>query len=217
MANCLKNLDSQKKFVKYLLKSHLEEFLCRINSKQYDNAPPSMLAQNIIVELVANHQDLLTNHPNIKVKTEIKQSFRNKMIDVYAIIKFMENNIEIGHMTFHLVPTCFDNNIGNGPIHVRNNLGKQTRRLRITPGLCNLQKFELSSTVIANCEMNQVVNEMSQATLDVFNRWFDPSKPEHLSIKQCKVNDFVKQKVDIVRGKKNGGTRRKIKRKQNNA
>jgi len=218
MAECLQNLDSQRKFIKYITSSsHLEEFVCRFNTP-FVNAK-SFLTQCILDDLYANHSDLIANMPNLIINTELNKSPRYKNPpDIYAVVEFKDGILPLGHITFHLIPNQCGSNIGNGPIHVRNNCNtskKKTRRIRVNPEQCNKYTFMLGSKLVPNCDLREIVEELANATLDVLTRWFDPQYGMLLSTRLCKPNKFVKEKVDDIREAILGNkyTRRNNKRK----
>lgn len=204
------NIKSQQNFIRSLDTLHLREFLCRSHSTN----SRSLLSTAIHDELQANHSTVLAQYKNLQIQTAVKESANYKNPpDIYLVISFKERAVQpqktrknkqgavtikstssnrkdrdIGHITFHMIPSQCNEYESRGPIHVINNTStRRARRLHIGKNIQNqCLKYTFTLGSIDCLDICDNLKKMTDATLNVLNHWFDPSNQQtHLKYSLC--------------------------------
>jgi hypothetical protein len=209
-SNPATNIKSQQNFIRSLDTMHLREFLCRshsINSR-------SLLSTAIYNELQANYSKVLSQYNKLHIQTAVKASANYKNPpDIYLVISFKDRviqpqktrkskqgavtikstssnrkDMDIGHITFHLIPSQCNEYESRGPIHVINNTStRRARRLHIGKNIQNkCLKYTFTLGSIDCLDICDNLKKMTDAALNVLNHWFDPSNQQtHVKYSMC--------------------------------
>lgn len=183
MSSAENDLTSQSRFCKYFDKSLLREFICRSLTR----------LNGLVREELANSQ-VLQKYPKLYIDPNFDRS-REHRSDIYLILNFKVGQSKIAHISFHLTPNQCSTSQPNGPLHVVNNSSKRRRtRLRIidasTPN-CKSIMITLGSQLVPQFNISSDVREMTEATLRVLNRWFEPGNPNHLrNGNRCSIDAY---------------------------
>lgn len=177
------NGSSSSKYISWYLNDvRLNELFWRVTNRKLQN--------DILSEIKDNP---FNNNYNVNVKLS------NNINDIYILIGVLDGSQNIFHMTFHLLLYSNNSNNNIGPFHIRNN-SNYTKASRINIELPqNISNerliFYKSKYPLAKYSNISIeISELSNAILNVFNRYF--SKDNTLSldiITNPKIHDKLKQ------------------------
>jgi hypothetical protein len=183
------NTTSQKLFYRYLKDKSLYELLARIVNKDLD--------RDIRNELPEEQRGMHT-HSSI----HIGRTGFNK--DPYIYIGIFKNNVEIGHITFHLLP--FDTRQNTiGPLHIRNQyFDQKVSRIGVEgspPGIFTPREIKLhkGSPPTNRKNIDTDLQAVSETVFSVLNTYFAIHHPRSItSYPRYTTQQIIPRLIDII-------------------
>jgi hypothetical protein len=183
------NTTSQKLFYRYLKDKSLYELLARIVNKDLD--------RDI-------HNELPDEQHGMHTRSSIHVGGTRSNKDPYIYIGIFKDNVEVGHITFHLLP--FDTRQNTiGPLHIRNQyFDQKVSRIGvegIPPGIFTPREIKLHKgsppTNYRNIDTDLQV--VSETVFAVLNTYFAIHHPHSItSYPRYTTQQIIPRLIDII-------------------
>jgi len=175
MSQSQKNMQSQKLLCTYMTKQPLEELVKRVvNGK---------LESDILREIMHTQANGEDTGFNIETSFNKSPKYTNPS-DYYIIITYTYNGARHGHITFHLIYNkCYPLS-SKGPLHIVNNQSnRRARLLHVSPHNTdnNCLQITIGSIWKPTFNIDNVLRNLSQAAINVFNRYLMPTSSDSLT------------------------------------
>lgn len=200
-------MDSPKIFIRYFDKHLLREFICR-----------TLTTLNDKIKQLFKDTPLFLKYPqfHLEPKFTTSQNYQNPP-DIYLVINYKNGEDNFGHITFHLIHLDCNYETSNGPLHIVNNSSKRKRRQLVVENMstqsCKRIRISIGKLAIPPHNISNEVTIVSNAIIDIFNKWFDLNDEDALIYTKCQLdiiqhrhkynhikltNALLKEKVDEV-------------------